>query len=291
MVRLLRGFDMKKYRTSRFRQLIFPQELLIDQSHVLTRKRRFPAFWVVTEESIPLSKLASIQIHRGLFFSKIIIENSGGPYPIVVDGLWNNTAREARDLLETIERELMKSHEIAALVDESGRDGGNSDRDGDGGGGHPPNPGPRNNPSKSVERTDNDDSDSRNYASTQGPILDYSSDSRNHHSQRHGVNDELVNKLAQQTSRKFGEIPSDDWNPPAPWESGSHAESRSFSADPGEYSQDSAAKVSVVDRKPVRKKASAVEQLNNWWNRATTNVYDGDPREVVRGRKKPRKLN
>ena len=85
---------MKVYRASRLKQLIFPQELMIDKYHVLARKRRFPAFWVVTEESIPLSKLASIQIQKGILFSKLTIENSGGPYPIVVDGLWNNAAKE-----------------------------------------------------------------------------------------------------------------------------------------------------------------------------------------------------
>lgn len=99
---------MKRYRVSLWKQLIFPQELIIDKYHVLTRKRHFPAFWIVTEESIPLSKLASIQIHRGLFFSKMIIENSGGPFPIVIDGLWNGAAREIRDILEMIEREMQK---------------------------------------------------------------------------------------------------------------------------------------------------------------------------------------
>ncbi len=107
---------MRKYRVSRFRELIFPKELIIDKYHVLSRKRHFPAFWRVNEESIPLSKLASIQIHRGLLFSKIIIENAGGPYPIIVNGLWNPKAREARDLLELIEREIAKAQDVSFLV-------------------------------------------------------------------------------------------------------------------------------------------------------------------------------
>lgn len=107
---------MRKYRASRLKQLIFPQELIIDKYHVLSRKRNFPAFWQVREESIPLSKLASIQIYRGLFFSKLIIENSGGPYPIILDGLWNRAATEARDLLEMIEREIQSDDDISGLV-------------------------------------------------------------------------------------------------------------------------------------------------------------------------------
>ena len=109
---------MRKYRASRLKQLIFPQELIIDKYHVLSRKRNFPAFWQVREESIPLSKLASIQILKGMFFSKLIIENAGGPYPIILDGLWNRSASEARELLEMIEREIMDSDDVSNLVGE-----------------------------------------------------------------------------------------------------------------------------------------------------------------------------
>jgi hypothetical protein len=107
---------MKRFRSSRLKQLIFPQELLVDKYHVLSRKRHFPAFWIVTEESIPLSKLASIQIHRGFLFSKLIVENSGGPYPIIIDGLWNGPARAARDLLEEIERGMQNREDVSSLV-------------------------------------------------------------------------------------------------------------------------------------------------------------------------------
>ncbi len=132
---------MKKYRVSRWRQLIWPQELFIDKYHVLTRKRSFPAFWQVAEESIPLSKLASIQIHRGLMFSKLTIENSGGPFPIIVNGLWNGQALEARFILEKIEREMrgVNGSEILDLLDENDEDDGDgnipTDYDPGGGGG------------------------------------------------------------------------------------------------------------------------------------------------------------
>jgi len=129
-----RGITMKKYRVSRFRQLIWPQELFVDKFHVLAKKRHFPSFWRVTEESIPLSKVASIQIHRGFLFSKIIIENSGGPFPITVNGLWNSQASNARHILEKIEQEMRNSvsNDILDLIDEdddSGDDGLSPDID------------------------------------------------------------------------------------------------------------------------------------------------------------------
>jgi hypothetical protein len=100
---------MSRYVASRWvmkKHLIFPQESFVEKFHVRTRKRRFPLFWILNEESIPLTKIASIKIHKGLFFSDIIIENSGGDYPIRIDGLTNKVARRFRDDLESRERDL-----------------------------------------------------------------------------------------------------------------------------------------------------------------------------------------
>ena len=92
--------NQKKFRVTRWKQLIFPKELIIDESSVLTRKRKLPAFWIVKEESIPLRSVASIQISRGLFFSSLLIENSGGPYPIQIEGIPNRYATKIRRLIE-----------------------------------------------------------------------------------------------------------------------------------------------------------------------------------------------
>ncbi len=92
--------NQKTFRVTRWKQLIFPKELIIDESSVFTRKRKFPAFWIVKEESIPLRSVASIQIYRGLFFSSLLIENSGGPYPIQIEGISNRIASEIRRLIE-----------------------------------------------------------------------------------------------------------------------------------------------------------------------------------------------
>jgi len=103
---------MSRYVASRWvmrKHLIFPQETFVEKFHVRTRKRRFPWFWIVNEESIPLTKIASIKVHKGLLFSDVIIENSGGDYPIRIDGLSNRIARKFRDDLEGKERDLRET--------------------------------------------------------------------------------------------------------------------------------------------------------------------------------------
>ena len=95
--------NQKKFRVTRWKQLIFPKELIIDECSVLTRKRKFPAFWIVREESIPLRSVASIQISRGLLFSSLLIENSGGPYPIQISGIPNKYVASIRRCIESYE--------------------------------------------------------------------------------------------------------------------------------------------------------------------------------------------
>ncbi len=100
---------MKRYATSRWimKHFIFPREIVLDSHHVRTRKRRFPWFWITDEESIPLTKIASIKLHKGLIFSDMIIENSGGDYPIKIEGLTNRSALELRAELENLERKVV----------------------------------------------------------------------------------------------------------------------------------------------------------------------------------------
>ncbi len=104
---------MSHYQASRWvisRNLIFPLEINVEKFHVRTRKRRFPLFWILNEESIPLTKVASIKIHKGLIFSDMIIENSGGDFPIKIIGVTNSVAHKIRAELETKEREIARNH-------------------------------------------------------------------------------------------------------------------------------------------------------------------------------------
>ncbi|HYE78868.1 MAG TPA: hypothetical protein VEI97_12860 [bacterium] len=96
----------KVYRTTRLAagQLIFPQQLIFDAHHVLTRKRKFPLWWIVHEESIPYAKIGSVSLKRGLMYSTVEIENTGGVDPIVFKGIGNQQALEVRDLIERMTR-------------------------------------------------------------------------------------------------------------------------------------------------------------------------------------------
>ena len=292
---------MRKYRVSRFKQLIFPQELIIDKFHVLARKRHFPAFWRVTEESIPLSKLASIQLHRGFLFSKIIIENAGGPYPIIVDGLWNRTAHEARDLLEMIEREMQDGEEIEELVE-----GGDHPPSGPPRGGRGPEPSDMSFPPPPPPPSEIETEPAR-VASTYQPestedreqleriakdIVEESDDTRaTRTTSPMAAHYEALRDMKQSIepppappapprhvnsempgSKRIGNIP-DGWSPPPPWapkKSESKVEPPGFrEVDPAEFLNSATENRTAVEEKPRRKAAKpSVNKLVNWWNEA-----------------------
>jgi len=282
---------MRKYRASRFKQLIFPQELIIDKFHVLARKRHFPAFWRVTEESIPLSKLASIQLHRGLFFSKIIIENSGGPYPIIVDGLWNRTGGEARDLLEMIEREMQHGEDVQEFMGTEERP---PDKRGDepDGPGYPPPPRPSETKAQpahvsssyqpesthdreKLERIARDiveeDTENRAPASTSPMAAHFDA----LHDVKESIQPPSRPPSAREDSpqaRRVGDIP-ENWSPPPPWapkKKEPEIEPPGYrEIDPAEFlNSTSENRTAVEEIDPPRTKTSTVGKLVNWWRGA-----------------------
>jgi hypothetical protein len=302
---------MRKYRVSRFKQLIFPQELIIDKFHVLSRKRHFPMFWKVTEESIPLSKLASIQLQRGLLFSKIIIENAGGPYPIIVDGLWNRTAHEARDLLEMIEREMQDRGEVEELVG-----GEETPPSGPQRGGHGPEPSDLNIPPSQPPSSETETEPAR-VASTYQPgstedrehleriakdIVEDKPDTRaSHNDSPMAAHFQALRDMkasieppsappsspapaAQQVdseipgSKRIGNIP-DGWNPPPPWapkKSEPKVELPGYrEIDPAEFLNNTSETRTAVEEKPRRStRKSSVGKLVNWWKEAKGDLSD-----------------
>lgn len=118
MLKMKQESIVRKFRVTRWHQMIFPQEITIDNMRVLTRKRKFPLFWLVKEESIPLRSVASVQINRGLLFSSLMIENSGGPYPIAVKGIPNRHATEIRHIVENYSNHLATGKTIGKVVEE-----------------------------------------------------------------------------------------------------------------------------------------------------------------------------
>jgi len=57
------------------------------------------------EESIAMSKVASVTIHTGLIWSEIRIESSGGADPITSHGHRKKDARQIRDLIEQLQKQ------------------------------------------------------------------------------------------------------------------------------------------------------------------------------------------
>ncbi len=77
--------------------LLFPVRIEITLERVTRIK---PHLLSSDEESIAISKVASVHIHTGLIWSDVRIESSGGTDPIVSHGHRREDARRIRDLIE-----------------------------------------------------------------------------------------------------------------------------------------------------------------------------------------------
>ena len=76
----------------------FPTKVVISPQRVSRVKSRF---FGSNEESIAISKIASVHISTGVFWSEIVIESTGGADPITSHGHRKRDAQRIRDLIET----------------------------------------------------------------------------------------------------------------------------------------------------------------------------------------------
>ena len=76
----------------------FPTKLVVSPQRVARVKSRL---FGSNEESIPMSKVASVHINTGVFWSEIIVESTGGTDPIASHGHRKKDAKRIRDLIET----------------------------------------------------------------------------------------------------------------------------------------------------------------------------------------------
>jgi len=76
----------------------FPTKLVISPQRVARVKARL---FGSNEESIGMSKIASVHISTGVFWSEIVIESTGGTDPITSHGHRKKDAQRIRDLIET----------------------------------------------------------------------------------------------------------------------------------------------------------------------------------------------
>src|SRR5579864_3558778 len=88
------------FAASRWTQgnFLFPTKLVISPQRVSRVKSRL---FGSNEESIAMSKIASVHISTGVFWSEIVIESTGGTDPITSHGHRKADAQRIRDLIET----------------------------------------------------------------------------------------------------------------------------------------------------------------------------------------------
>ncbi|OLE13713.1 MAG: hypothetical protein DMG99_05540 [Acidobacteria bacterium] len=76
----------------------FPTRIVVSPQRVIRTKSRL---FGSNEESIPISKVASVHISTGVFWAEIVIESTGGTDPITSHGHRKTDAQRIRDLIET----------------------------------------------------------------------------------------------------------------------------------------------------------------------------------------------
>jgi len=84
---------------------LFPVRIEITPERVTRIKPRLIGS---DEESIAISKVASVSIRTGLIWSEIRIDSTGGSNPILSHGLRKEDARAIRDLIERLQQQAVK---------------------------------------------------------------------------------------------------------------------------------------------------------------------------------------
>ena len=89
----------KVFHASRWTRgnLLFPTRIEVGPERVLRIK---PRLFGSSEESIPITKVASVQISTGVFWSDIRIDSTGGSNPILSHGHSKSDAEAMRNMIE-----------------------------------------------------------------------------------------------------------------------------------------------------------------------------------------------
>jgi hypothetical protein len=95
--------DRNVFKASRWTRgnLLFPVRIEITRQHIVRIK---PKLIGSEEESIAISKVASVNIKTGWFWAEIRIDSSAGASPITSHGHWKKDARQIRALVERFQQ-------------------------------------------------------------------------------------------------------------------------------------------------------------------------------------------
>ncbi len=87
------------FTASRWTQgnFFFPTRIVVSPQRIIRTKSRL---FGSNEESMPISKVASVHIKTGPIWSEIVIESTGGTDPITSHGHRKADAQRIRDLIE-----------------------------------------------------------------------------------------------------------------------------------------------------------------------------------------------
>ena len=85
----------------------FPTCIEVGPERVLRIK---PRFFGRTEESIPINKVASVQISTGMVWSDIRIDSAGGTNPILSHGHRKADAERIRQMVEHFQQSVSRSN-------------------------------------------------------------------------------------------------------------------------------------------------------------------------------------
>lgn len=87
------------FRASRWTRgnFIFRTTFEITNDAVVRRKRRW---FSTSEETMHLSRVASVGVQAGILFADVRIESTGGGEDLVSHGHWKKDARAIRDLIQ-----------------------------------------------------------------------------------------------------------------------------------------------------------------------------------------------
>ena len=93
------SLPVETFSASRWTQgnFLFPTKLVVSPQRVARVKSRL---FGSNEESIAMSKIASVHINTGVFWAEIVIESTGGTDPITSHGHRKKDAQRIRDLIE-----------------------------------------------------------------------------------------------------------------------------------------------------------------------------------------------
>ena len=96
------------FRASRWTRgnLIFPTVIEVSDKAVTRRKR---SWFSQDDMSVSISKVASVHIKTGMFWSEILIESSGGSDPIASHGHGKRDAQRIKELIESYQSEYAKA--------------------------------------------------------------------------------------------------------------------------------------------------------------------------------------